>query len=69
MHTHTLQNVVHLFEVVVVPGAPTIVESTTILAELGGTHSHLFDVPATRTSDATTEDVMPYIQLLVCKKD
>jgi hypothetical protein len=32
-------------------------------------HSHQFDAPATSSSGATTADAMPYIQLLVCRKD
>jgi hypothetical protein len=33
------------------------------------THTHDVDVPATVSSGATTSSVMPYVQLLACRKD
>ena len=34
-----------------------------------GSHSHSVDIPSTASSAASTGEVMPYIQLLVCRKD
>ncbi len=35
----------------------------------GGSHNHSVNVPNTTSSNASTDDVIPYIQLLTCKKD
>ena len=35
----------------------------------GGQHNHDIDFPITASSTASTSDVMPYIQFLVCEKD
>jgi hypothetical protein len=34
-----------------------------------GGHSHSVDIPTTSSTTASTSDVMPYIQFLVCEKD
>ena len=34
-----------------------------------GVHSHDVDVSAKTSTPSTTDEVMPYVQLLVCKKD
>jgi hypothetical protein len=34
-----------------------------------GAHSHSVDIPNTSSTTASTSDVMPYIQFLVCEKD
>ena len=35
----------------------------------GGIHSHMVDIPVGTSETASTSDVMPYIQFLVCEKD
>jgi hypothetical protein len=35
----------------------------------GGNHSHTVNIPNTTSTAASTSDMIPYIQLLVCKKD
>lgn len=35
----------------------------------GGNHSHTLDLPATTTSAASISRIMPYLQLLVCRRD
>ena len=34
-----------------------------------GSHTHSVDIPNTSSTTASTSDVMPYIQFLVCEKD
>ena len=34
-----------------------------------GSHSHVLDLPLTPSTAASTADVMPYLQLLTCRKD
>jgi hypothetical protein len=34
-----------------------------------GDHTHSVDIPITPSTTASTSDVMPYIQFLVCEKD
>lgn len=38
-------------------------------SDSAGSHSHPVDVPNTMSTSASTGDVIPYIQLLVCRKD
>jgi hypothetical protein len=35
----------------------------------GGSHNHSVNLPSTASTSASTGEVMPYIQLLACKKD
>jgi len=45
------------------------VDIPSITATLSGGHSHSVDIPNTSSTTASTSEVMPYIQFLVCEKD
>ncbi|TFH35385.1 MAG: hypothetical protein E4G99_07410 [Anaerolineales bacterium] len=45
------------------------VDIPSITSTFSGGHSHSVDIATTSSSTASTSDIMPYIQFLVCEKD
>jgi len=67
-HTHTLGDL----EYVTTEGEPHhyhLVDVPTFTTENSVGHQHSIDVPNTSSTTASTSDVIPYIQFLVCEKD
>jgi hypothetical protein len=66
-HSHTVDPA--SFAASTTPAHSHQVSLAAMASTTAGSHAHALDIAATATTTASTANVIPYIQLLLCRKD